>query len=92
MSISDCSYYERAVSKLQQLYDKPKNEIPARCILSTRWEKAEEMLNEYLLYLGRLSEDCNCKAISAEEHRAEPIRDAFISGLLSINTRQLLKM
>ena len=35
----DCQDYERAVSKVQQLYEKPKNEIHVRYILLTRREK-----------------------------------------------------
>ena len=70
--ISDCTDYEIAVSKVQQSYEKPKNEIHAR--YTTHWEKPEEILDKYLK-LRHLSEDCNYKAVSAEEHKAEAIRD-----------------
>ena len=85
--IFDCPDYERAVNKQQQLYDKPENEIYAKYILSTRRQNLDEALDEYFLNLRRLSKDCNNKAVRAEKHRAETIRDPFISRLLSINIR-----
>ena len=51
--ISDCLDYKRAISTQQQLYDKPMNEIYARFISSTRRQKPEEALDEYLLNLRR---------------------------------------
>ena len=67
--ISDCLDYKWAISKLQQSYDKPKNKIHARYILSMHQQKPEEALDEFLLNLRRLCEDCNNKAVNAEEHR-----------------------
>ena len=83
--IFDYPDYERAVSKLQQLYVNPLNEIHARYILLMCRQKPEEVLDEYPLNLRHLSGDCNYKAVSAEEHRAEAIR-----GLLPIKVRQQL--
>ena len=82
-----CPDYESATSKLQQLYGKSKNEIHARYILSTCRQKPREALDEYLLNLGHLSEDCNYSAV---KNTIEAIGDAFINWLLSINIRQWL--
>ena len=85
--LNDCPDYKRAVSKLQQLYDKPKNEIHVGYILLMCHQKPKEILGKYLLKLRHLSEDCNYKAVSAEEHKTKAIRDTLISGQLSINIR-----
>lgn len=37
-----------------------------------------------------MSKECNFKAVSADEHRDEFIRDSFISGLISSQIRQRL--
>ena len=58
--------------------------IPGTMLL-TCWQKPKVTLDEYLLKLKHLGKDCNYKAVSTEKYRAEAIRDALISGPLSIN-------
>ena len=72
------------------IYIKPKNEIFARYLLSTRKQDPGETLDQFLQQLKTLAKDCNFKATSAEEASDDAIRDAFISGLLSCNIRQRL--
>ena len=85
--ISECSDYDTAIETLEQLYVKPKNEVFARHILTTRRQGPSESLHEYLQVLKQLSSDCNYKAVTAVKYKEESIRDAFISGLKSHNIR-----
>ena len=52
--------------------------------------KNRKRQDEYLLKLKHLTEDCNYKAVSVEEHKAEVIRNTFVCGLLSRLLRQRL--
>ena len=88
--IADCDVYESAISTLEKLYVKPKNEVFARHLLSTRKQQTSESLDEFLQALKQLSGDCNFKAVSAEKYKEEAVRDAFISGLRSSAIRQRL--
>lgn len=88
--ISECTSYDSAINTLTGLYVKPKNEVFARHLLATRRQKPGETLDEFLQALKSLSTDCNFKQVTAEKHREEYIRDAFISGLRSQHIRQRL--
>lgn len=88
--ISECTTYEEAISVLKSVYVKPSNEIFARHQLSTRKQQPGESIDNFLLSLKQMSKDCNFTAVSAETHRQQAIRDAFISGLSSSLIRQRL--
>ena len=88
--IEDCTTYEEAKQVLQELYAKPKNEIFACYLLSTRRQHSGESLTEFLQELKNLSKDCNFEAVSAEKYREEMIRDSFINGISSPLIRQRL--
>ena len=88
--ISECGNYNQAIDILRKLYVKPKNEIYARHMLTNRRQNPSESLDEFLQNLKNLSKDCNYKAVSADLHREEAIRGAFISGLISNVIRQRL--
>ncbi|XP_012557173.3 uncharacterized protein LOC105844754 [Hydra vulgaris] len=77
-------------SILESIYIKPKNEIFARHILSTRKQKPSETIDQFLNELKNLSKDCKFTAVTAEQYKSEMIRDAFINGLLSNSIRQRL--
>ena len=81
---SDSNNYDKAIAKLKAAYVKTPNEIFARHTLSSRKQRPEESLDEYLRVLTVLSKDCNFKPVTASEHRDQFIRDAFISGLQTI--------
>ena len=89
-SISDCSTYDDALSILQAQFVKPTNEVYARHCLATRRQEPGETIDEYFRALKVLSKECNFKAVTANQHCEESIRDAFISGLLSPSIRQRL--
>ena len=74
----------------RNIYVKPKNEIFARHLLTSRCQQPGESLDKFLQSLRELSKDCNFKPVSAEVFRNESIRDAFINGLESNLIRQRL--
>ena len=88
--IQDCKSYEIAIRLLDEIYDKPKNEIHARHILATRRQQSGETIAEYIRCLKQLAHDCNFKSVTAEQNRNEYIRDAFIAGISCHNIRQRL--
>ena len=88
--IIDAETYESAIHILQTTFDKPKNEVFARHILATCKQEPGQSLDQYLQKLKTLAKDCNFKAVTAEVHKDEAIRDAFISGLTSPQIRQRL--
>ena len=89
-SISECTTYDDAIETLQALYVKPTNEVFARHALATRRQQPGESLDEYFRALKLLSKECNFKAVTANQHCEEYIRDSFISGLQSPMIRQRL--
>lgn len=89
-SISECSTYDDALTTLQSQFVKPTNEVFARHRLATRRQEPGESLDEYFRALKIMSKECNFKAVTANQHCEEYIRDAFISGLQSTAIRQRL--
>ena len=88
--ISDCTQYEEAIQTLRKTFDKKKNVIFARHLLATHKQEMGQPMDVYLQHLKNLAKDCQFEQVSAEQHREEAIRDAFISGLNSPNIRQRL--
>ena len=88
--IAESANYEDALNTLEAVYDKPKNEVFARHLLSSCKQEQGQSLDQYLQKLKLLAKDCNFKACTAEVHKNEAIRDAFISGLISPHIRQRL--
>ena len=56
--IAEVTTYEDAVSKLKEIYVKPKSEIFSRYLLQTRKQSPGESLDQFLLALKGLSKDC----------------------------------
>ena len=48
----------------------------------------EKLLSQFLTALKSLSKDCAFEAVNADKHREGYIRDAFVSGLNSVGTKQ----
>jgi len=88
--VSECDSYDKAIDALEKLYDKKKNEVYARHMLASRKQEVGESIDAFLLELKKLAKVCNFKAVSAEEHRDNYIRDAFINGIQSTYIRQRL--
>ena len=88
--ISEASTYREAVEILANTFAKAPSPIFARYALKTCKQQTGESLDAFLQKLKRLSVDCNYEAVSAQVHKEEAIRDAFIGGVLSNNIRQRL--
>ncbi|CAI9723941.1 Hypothetical predicted protein [Octopus vulgaris] len=85
--ISECEDYLEAIQTLDRLYVKPLNIIFARDLLMTCKQEPGQSVDDYLQKLKRLTKDCGYRAVDAETHKHEAVRDAFISGLTSSSTR-----
>ena len=88
--IADSTSYQDAIKILTDSYDKPKNTVFARHLLSCCKQEPGQSLDQFLQRLKTLAKECDFKAVSADVHREEAIRDAFISGLASPQIRQRL--
>lgn len=88
--IEGCDSYDTAIAKLKDCFIKTPNIIFARHLLATRKQKTGESLEEFLQELHTMSKNCNFRNVSAEEHRLDLVRDAFINGLASHHIRQRL--
>ena len=64
------------------------NPIFARYELISCKQQPGESLDRYLRKLEQLSMDCDYQAVSAQLHKEEAIRDAFIGGIISNEIRQ----
>lgn len=88
--IKDCQTYDTAIALLNKTYVKPVNEILARYVLGTRKQKQDETISDYCRALNLLAQKCSFKSVSAEEHREQAVRSAFIAGILSSKIRERL--
>ncbi|XP_077968990.1 uncharacterized protein LOC120332989 [Styela clava] len=88
--VEDVDVYDEAMVILRKHYPRKKNIIYARHTLATRIQLSSETISEFSQALRSLAKDCNFKAVSAEQHREEALRDALITGLCSANIRQRL--
>ena len=88
--ISDYNSYELAVSALESLYVRPKNEVFARYTLISCKQESGQDCNQFLQKLHSLAKDCNFLSVTGDQYRNDYIRDAFVSGLSSNFIRQRL--
>ena len=88
--IADSVTYDEAITALTKIYVKPVNEIYARYKLSSCRQSEGDTIDTFIQNLHSLSKDCNFQAVSAEQHRQEAVRGAFISGIRSQEIRQKL--
>lgn len=87
---AESTTFESAMTILNNLYVKKKNEIFSRHLLATRRQSPSESIDEFLQDLHRLSKNCKLQDLSASQYREELVRDSFINGILSSNIRQRL--
>ena len=88
--ISEVTTYKDAIKVLESTYVKRTNPIFARYELISCQQQSGESLDRYLRKLKQLSMDCDYQAVSAQLHKEEAIRDAFIGGIISNEIRQRL--
>lgn len=90
LHVNAAGTFNDAISILKSLYVKPVNEVYNRHKLATRFQSTEESIDSYLKVLNLLAKECNFKAVTAEKHRDDFVRDAFIRGLSASHIRQRL--
>ena len=88
--ISEETTYESTITALQNLFVKPKNEIYARHMLAKAKQDVGESVDEFILRINKLSQNCDFTAVSAQEYKDDMKRDSFINGLSSNFIRQRL--
>ena len=87
---ADVEDYDSAIGTVKELYVKPKNTIAARHELLTCKQMTGESIDNFVVRLKRLSQECECQPVSAERYHLELMRDAFITGIRSQVIRQRL--
>ena len=88
--IQEETTYERAIGTLQKLFVKPRNEIYARHLLATARQNISESIDEFVLRIDKLSQNCSFTAVTALEYKDAMKTDSFISGISSSIIRQRL--
>ena len=88
--IQEETTYERAIETLQKLFVKPRNEVCARHLLATARQNIGESIDEFVLRIDKLSQNCSFTAVTALEYKDAMKTDSFISGILSSIIRQRL--
>ena len=88
--IQEVTTYERAIEMLQKIFVKPRNEIYAKHLLATIRQNIGESIDEFILRIDKLSQNCSFTAVTALEYKDAMKTDSFISGILSNIIRQRL--
>ena len=88
--ISEEITYDGAIATLRTLFGKPKHEIYSRHKLATARQNESESVDEFVLRINKLGQDCNFVAVNAQQYRDDMKRDSFISGISSCFIRERL--
>ena len=81
---------EKAIETLQKIFVKPRNEIYARHLLAMAQQNIGESIDEFILRIDKLSQNCSFTAVTALEYKDAMKIDSFISGISSNIIRQRL--
>ena len=87
---STAKSFEDAISALDGVYKKPKNETFCRYQLSSRCQQEGESVQQYFNALETLAKDCTFTDATKDVYRSEQIRDSFVRGLRNAEIRQRL--
>ena len=88
--ISAAEKFTDAINILEGIYVRPRNEVYARHLVSSRKQQDHESVDEFMNALDLLAKDCSFADVTADVYRDEFIRDAFVRGLKSPEIRQRL--
>ena len=88
--ISDAASCNDAITQLERVYAATPNSIFARYLLRSCKQQPGQSVDEFFQKLQQLCVDCDFRAVTAQVHKQQAIRDAFISGLASSEIRQRL--
>ena len=86
--IEEAIDYTEALNILEETFKKDVNILFARHCLMTRKQKDGETMLDYVNELRSLAKQCAFEAVDASQHREFYIRDAFVSGLINIETKR----
>ena len=75
---------------MQKLVVKPRNEIYARHLLAIARQNIGESIDEFVLSIDKLSQNCSFTAVTDSEYKDVMKTDSFISGISSSIIRQRL--
>ena len=73
-----------------KIFVKPRNEIYARHLLATARQNIGESIDEFVLRIDKLSQNCSFIAVTTLKYKDAMKTDSFISGILSNIIRQRL--
>ena len=88
--INEKTTYENAITALLNLFVKLKNKIYARDMLATAKQDTGKSVDEFILRINKICQNCDFTAISAQEYKNDTKRDSFVNGLSSNFIRQRL--
>ena len=88
--ISDAANYNDAITQLERVYAATPNSIFARYLLRSCKQQPGQSVDEFFQKLKQLCVDCDFRAVTAQVHKQQAIRNAFISGFASSEIRQRL--
>ena len=66
--IQEETTYETAIEMLQKLFIKPRNEMYARHLIATARQNIGESIDEFVLCIDKLSQNCSFTAVTAIEY------------------------
>ena len=78
------------IETLQKLFVKSRNEIYAKHLLATARQNIGESIDEFVLRIDKLSQNCSFTAVTALAYEDVIKTDFFISGICSSRIRQRL--
>ena len=78
------------LGRYKNFFVKPRNEIYARHLLATVRQNIGESINEFVLRIDKLSQNCSFTAVTTLEYKDAMKTDSFISGISSNIIRQRL--
>ena len=88
--IEEATTYDTAIATLRDLFAKAPNEVFARHLLATAKQDPGHILDEFLLSLQKLAQDCNFRADTGVQYKQKMIGNAFINSLTSPGIRKRL--
>ena len=88
--VSEETTYDAAITTMKNLFVKPKNEIYARHMLASAQQNVNESIDEFVLRINKLSQECDFTGVNAQQYRDDMKRDSFINGVSSNFIRQRL--
>ena len=86
--ISAADKFTDAINILEGIYVRPRNEVYARHLVSSRKQQDHESVDEFMNALDLLAKDCSFADVTKDVHRDEFVRDAIVRGLKSPEIKQ----